>query len=856
MKSPKQTNMALVLSHTDDFDEFFSDRFIETEFNDIYLNYERLNLQDGIEIPNTLCDILYSSLIPNGESGFTSFDVDWAQFRSTLLYDYVMKFKPDEQELKYKQKTNIADEIEIAMGKKEVPLKEFQKMNEFELLTDLFTESVKISWLVYLEYMPVEKYGLPAKNILEWLINNVFNIHNHKNIMIPEESYPYVIKTYDPYGLSKDIEIKYLKRLLAERGVDPDDQMAYDGFLDIKLQLEEGLRSDPQSIIASPPSVKLGTFRYFKEIADQVNEGLKNYLEDVSNKIPDTEYDNVKQRDPQPLPNLDYNIMCGNSLIDEFEGIKLFDDSILNKNTHDPTGATANWQTTLFSDSMDKSIEDLFKEQDRLFGEEDTNRKRTIKANIDKIIDDIIRAKLQKDGNADGHAKYEESLKQKTKPYFLWKLEFARVFKENDGFDIVIGNPPYVRVQTLSHEMIDKLKIRWSTAWKRIDISTLFMELAYSLMNSQGHMCYISSNQFLATEYGRMMRKYLIEHKSLVKIVDFGDLPIFQNALTYVSIFFVSKQAQTMFEYKKIDRLPFTLPANFDRILICNLTDDAWSLGAENRLSVIRKIKSTGNRLSKYAKCWAGVITGKDDLLMYDYEEDIPYIEDAMLTPIIRAQGCNRYVYAQPSKKIFYPYKEKNNNTELIELEELKKEYPLAYTFAVKNETELKARKDSRKTFGDKKGWYGLIRFGKLSRFRKPKIVSPGEVKDNKFSLDLTGSAFSCARVFSITVEDECVDIEYLLAILNSKLIEFFLHGVAPLKQGGYFSYSSSIIDAIPLIIENVSQQAFTTIVDQILSLKNADPNADTTSFEKQIDQMVYKLYGLTEEEIKIVEKS
>lgn len=130
-------------------------------------------------------------------------------------------------------------------------------------------------------------------------------------------------------------------------------------------------------------------------------------------------------------------------MIDEFEGIQPFDETLLGKNEFDTSGSETTVQMSLFIDSMQIYLDDLRHEQERLFGEQNQDTKHQIKENIDKIIDEIIRAKLGQDNNTAGLRKYEESLKQKTKPYFLWKLEFARVFRENGGFDVVIGNPPY-----------------------------------------------------------------------------------------------------------------------------------------------------------------------------------------------------------------------------------------------------------------------------------------------------------------------------------------------------------------------------------------------------------------------------
>ena len=157
---------------------------------------------------------------------------------------------------------------------------------------------------------------------------------------------------------------------------------------------------------------------------------------------------------------------------------------------------------------------------------------------------------------------------------------------------------------------------------------------------------------------------------------------------------------------------------------------------------------------------------------------------------------------------------------------------------------------------GEKKNWYSPVRFGTLELFNGEKILTPGIVKHNKFVLDNVGYAFSFGNMYAIISRGE-INIKVLLGILNSKLVEFYLHCVAPVKQGGYYSYGATVLDKIPLAYpEKETENKLLALVDYILSLKRLDPQTDTSSLEKDIDCIVYKLYGLTEEEIKIVEES
>ena len=125
-------------------------------------------------------------------------------------------------------------------------------------------------------------------------------------------------------------------------------------------------------------------------------------------------------------------------------------------------------------------------------------------------------------------------------------------------------------------------------------------------------------------------------------------------------------------------------------------------------------------------------------------------------------------------------------------------------------------------------------------------------MKHNKFCIDYTRSGFTGARVFAITIEDDKVDIKYLLALLNSKVVEFFMHHTASLKAGGYYSYSTSVLEKIPIIIVE-NQTEYIELVDAIMTKR--EQGIDTKDLENEIEKKVYQLYGILEDEISIIEK-
>ncbi len=543
--------------------------------------------------------------------------------------------------------------------------------------------------------------------------------------------------------------------------------------------------------------------------------------------------DSKENRGIEPLPNLEFKFVCANTLI-PLPTSKTH-DNILIKDMYEDVDNIAKL----------KELRELYLTS---YGKEKSKIEEAFKKVQSAMFDQTIKFK-----NVNVQTLALQQWKPFTDEPCPW-FDPEWMFGIGDGFDLVIGNPPYIRVQNLSHDEIDLYKKLWSTAWKRIDICTLFFELACNILSIDGTGCYISSNQFLNTEYGRKTRDYFLDKAYFKQIVDFSDLPVFANQITYVSIFIFQKYKTEQIEYSKIDALPFVS----DSMESCNipiklLNSDSWNLCNPQIKQFISNLSDNFYRLDSIAKSWAGIITGKDSVLLFKRKDPtLNKFEKELLLPVLRAEGCSRYCYAKPTRTTIYPYRLEGNETQIISEKELK-EYKSVYSYLMQNKQALLSRKDSRKTMEEKKHWYGLVRHGNLNIFSQPKIVTPGEVKNNCFALDVTKSAFSCARVFAITISNDNVDLRYLLGILNSKLIEFYLHHTAAIKAGGYFSYSSSVLDSIP-IPNNNKQKDIIMLVDKILSIKDASSEEKTEAYEEKINQIVYKLYGLTKEEIKMVE--
>ena len=220
------------------------------------------------------------------------------------------------------------------------------------------------------------------------------------------------------------------------------------------------------------------------------------------------------------MPNLDCNIICGNSLIDEFEGIALIKHSkVLNNMT--------NGQISLLQGEIDSRIAELIRVQKNLFHESDHDRKEEYRRYIRDIYDGIILEQLA--GNPALAKRYKLAAQKKSLPFILWQLYFPTVFKENGGFDIIIGNPPYIDSETMSkkmpklREICSKIFLSAKGNW---DYFILFIEQGLNLLKLGGVISLIVPNKIISAPYAETIRK-IIAQNNVQEIRDYSNVAVF-----------------------------------------------------------------------------------------------------------------------------------------------------------------------------------------------------------------------------------------------------------------------------------------------------------------------------------------
>lgn len=576
---------------------------------------------------------------------------------------------------------------------------------------------------------------------------------------------------------------------------------------------------------------------------------------------------------PHPLPNLDYNIMCGNSLVDEFEGIKLFNDSLLQRSGNSVANGK-NRQISLFQDQIKVSLEDLFEAQDRLFGEEDISKKIEIKKNINGIIDSIIRAKLSRDGNREGLVKYEESLKQKTKPYFLWELEFAKIFKEKGGFDIVIGNPPYVGEEGHKElfRMIANTEFGKRYYKGKMDLWYFFTSKGIELLRKGGIISFIAPNNWMTTAGGSKMRQHIMNKMTIKRFITFKDYMVFENASQQTMIFVLQKSNDDLkydFQYSEIEGSFDSM--NYIKDFIVNkktgihfmtqIEREKYKNGEtiqflDNRINkIIAKIKNNivtyladneiTNGIHPHHACVTkkmlpslrDSIVGDGIFVISQHELDMLSLTERelrLIKPYYDSTNIGRYYFNKKNSKwIIYTTSEFKNSSIMDNYPNLKKHLD-KYASVITS--------DNRP--------YGLHRARKQEFFEFEKIVSLRKCKIPTF-MYITEPSYVTAEYNVIRTKR--VDMQFLLGILNSKLVAFWLKYMGKM-QGNIYQVDKEPLVNIPIIIPNEeTKNEIISLTKEII--KRKCDNENTCDLESLIDAIVYKLYNLSPGDIDIIDE-
>jgi len=592
--------------------------------------------------------------------------------------------------------------------------------------------------------------------------------------------------------------------------------------------------------------------------------------------------DEEDRKNIKPLPNLDYKIMQGNSLFSEFMGIDL-----------DETNDSQNGQLSIIVDDADTLINELKNKKNEYLNKASVKEKQMLKHEIEDIIINIFEIKLKKQkinyfnkikaiekkykvwpnkeqrealiqtdkeklykSSGFNLARFENQLREyttgnKIRPFFPWRLYFAEVFHEKKGFDVVIANPPYVEHKKLKSisTSLRKFRVYSGTA----DLYVYFYEIALNILREEGIIAFISSNKFIRARYGSLLRELLSKNR-IHNIIDFTEVKVF-DALVASCIILVSKKEPlvdvivTSADDTFTNNLADYIADNHIKVPASSLGGDIWQLGDGTILKVKQRIETDSTQLKdvKGVNIYRGVTTGYNPAFIIGKDIRDKFIAEneknkEIIKPLLQGRDIRKWFYKKNSYYLLQTGFDKN----------IKNEFPHIFSNLSKYEKELKKRDDQGRN------WWNLRACRYYSEFESEKIIWGLTADKWAFAYD-DKSHYLPSNGYIMT--STLLAIKYLLALLNSGLMQFYFGFIGIMTAGGAYTLKHETIASLPIKgIPQYEQKPFIVLVDKILAitkndnyLENPANQAKVREYEKHIDQLVYNLYGLTPEEIEIV---
>ncbi|GHQ02267.1 type II restriction endonuclease [Helicobacter pylori] len=477
---------------------------------------------------------------------------------------------------------------------------------------------------------------------------------------------------------------------------------------------------------------------------------------------------------------------------------------------------------------------------------------------------------------------YETLENLKNSKTLEWRFEFPEVLDDEGdflGFDCIIGNPPYIRQEHIK-DLKPLLQKQYQDFYNSSsDIYTYFFALALNLLKEKGFSAFITSNKYARAKYGAKLRELLLKKTTLVSYMELNALKVFESAAVDTSIMnFIKQEPSKESDFRYYEPTPDdksdlesarSLPMKQNA-----LSTESFIFANTSLLDLRDKMESVGIPLKDWGiQIYRGILTGANEAFIIPTEkrdEILKNCDDAqkdergmserertieLIKPILRGKDIKRYCYEWADLWVI--------NTHNGYTSAFKSKIP---PIDIEKYPAIKAHLDShydaittRSDQGDTP--YNLRNCAYLEDFEKEKIVYGEIVQEPRFYLDNgeceLGYFYAEATSFILTGEH----LRYLLGMLHSKLITFAFktfYAGGGLGESGY-RYKKAFIERLPIpqITEKNQELAdkITDCAERILKSKEKDPKANTQELEKEIDTLVYQLYNLTDEEIKIIEE-
>ena len=616
----------------------------------------------------------------------------------------------------------------------------------------------------------------------------------------------------------------------------------------------------------------------------------------------------VDAEEPQPLPNLDYKITCGNSLLSRYpidapienvfieynkgksesEKITLSKYKELVRNYTD----TSNHETKTEFRQTIEAIKSAFKtelsrqekesisklkgkilalESPMLLGERTQKEKTELK----KLKEQLIQ-KEELQANIINNRLYADA--------FEWRFEFPSLLDEKGnftGFDIIIGNPPYLRIQGIRDVnplFADELVKKYQSATGSFDLYVTFVERGLQIIKQQGIVNYIMPVKWTNAAFGKGLRTIISGNNAAHQIINFGAYQVF-NASTYTALqwFRIGSNELLYYELDKdlatnqeLDSYLRSLKKEkASEIKSDKFNNEAWILTVGYTTSILEKLESNSRCIGDiFAKIFQGIATGKDDVyFLYDCTEESDFvygyskqlgcqvcIERGLVKPLLKGEDVHRYDHISTNRFVIFPYKLENGKAIIYTEKELGDLFPKGYNYLKRCEEFLRARENGR--FNIDGEWFQYSRKQGILFAEFEKLVAPEISLGGSFAYDQFGEFYSTTKIYGyIRKENVKEGYKFWLALFNSRLFWFYIKNTGYVLRGGYYTFKTNYVSPFPVPeFQQTSkgEKIVERLTDFLLFLydkNNADILTHTsnkrlaTYIEEIIDMIFYELY-------------
>jgi type I restriction-modification system DNA methylase subunit len=592
---------------------------------------------------------------------------------------------------------------------------------------------------------------------------------------------------------------------------------------------------------------------------------------------------------------LDPSCGSGSFLIGAFEGLIAYHAGVEGKSPRD-LGKARRWQIltgNVFGVDLDQQAVDIARLNLLL-------RAVARRELLPGLQDSVVRGNSLIWGSREELRRYF-GRRWREKQAFDWEEQFARVM-ERGGFDVIVGNPPYVRIQTLDREEVDFYNDKYEAATGSYDLYCLFVERGLQLLKPGGRLGFIVPNKFFGADYGKGLRRLLCENKAVEQVVDFGDAQVFDAGTNYTCLLFLVKDTGQRFSYvwarDAVAESPAAPDLSTPERSSLSLDRDEfgrapWVFPRGSQSSVVSRLAEKANLSGVAERVFQGVITGADKIFVLrdaslaqadecvfvksDATRQMQQIEKAILKPMVKgSRHIHRYSMDKSNLLLLFPYAHEGGSVRLLTQNEMETQFPKAWEYL--NERSIRQQLVSRENgrmVGS--GWYAYSRIQNMLEFEKPKILVPYMVNRVCAHYDETAGTY----LVNVTTGGYGVSLRranlwpLVLAILNSRLAHFWLKLTATRHAGDYYGCTSTALNGLPFP-NNVSEGfnrsgtgvRLKRLVDRMVELRKrlgekedvrdeerAQIERETERTDREIDDLVYDLYELTGEERAIVEE-